>query len=537
MRCVPVRPLAVLAAAFSLAADRPTTPPPRTAVGGPTGIFTPAAIGSGKDAAAAARFIDEQVDRVLAERNLVPSPVCPDEDFVRRVYLDITGVIPPPARAKAFLDDPAPDKRARLIDELLASPGYGRHAADTWMGLIVRRSSDNRRVDFESLRGWLADRFNRGAGWDRIVSDLVTAAGGQDKNPAVGFYLSNNTVDKMTDEVGKVFLGLQLQCAQCHNHPFTAWKQTEYWALAQFFMKVEVDGLGARDGDPAVREVNSPKRNRFNMLPESAKTVPAGFPQGGQPRLDKARPYRPVLAAWMTAPANPFFARAMVNRTWAQLFGRGIVNPVDDIDGANEPSHPELLRGLAADFAANGFDVKHLVRSVCNSRAYQRSGKPVPGGEKGGPYFAHAAVRVLTPQQLFDSLAAVTGFDPAAAPAGRDKTVKGFQPGPRDRFVQFFLAGADQASTTEYDAGIPQALRLMNSRLAGNPAAVRRYAGPGASPKGVVETLYLATLSRRPTPAEAGRVAAYVARAATPAEAYGDVLWALLNSSEFAMVR
>jgi hypothetical protein len=486
-----------------------------------------------RDSAALTRLIDAHIDRALAENKLTPSPTCSDADFLRRAYLDLTGVIPTAAQARAFLDDPSPGKRAKLIDELLAGPNYGRHMADVWMGLLVQRTSDNRRVNFDSLRTWLADRFNRNAGWDRVVTDLVTASGRQEANPAVGFYLSNNTVDKMTDEVGKLFLGVQLQCAQCHDHPFTAWKQNEYWAMARFFMKVQVGGLG-KDQSPGIQEVTAVRRNKFNMLPEAARTVPAKFLQGDSPTLAPADPHRPVLAEWLTAAGNPFFARAMVNRTWAQLFGRGFVDPVDDMHAGNEPSHPGLLAALADDFAATGFDLKHLVRAACNSKAYQRSSKPTAGNEADDELFARMAVKVLTPEQLYDSLTVVTG--PAAGGGrARDKAVKGYQPGARDRFVQFFLAGADQASTTEYEAGIPQALKLMNSRQLGNPAAVRQLTG--MKPAEAVETLYLATLARRPTTAEAGRLADYVSKATTPAEAYGDILWALLNSSEFAMVR
>jgi hypothetical protein len=504
----------------------------------PAEPLVPKAIGNGKDAPAVAAVIDSHIDRVLAENKIAASPTCSDADFVRRVYLDITGVIPTGSQAREFLDDQSPDKRAKLIDQLLAGSHYGRHMADVWMGLLVQRSSDNRRISFESLRTWLDEEFNKNAGWDKVVAELVTSSGDQEKHPAVGFFLSNNTVDKMTDEVCKVFLGLQLQCAQCHNHPFTGWKQTEYWGMAQFFMKVEVDGIKAKDAKPSIQESNSPKRGKNNMLPESAKFVSAKFLQADEPRLDKSGPYRPVLAKWMTGKTNPFFATAMVNRTWAQFFGRGIVNPVDDMHGKNEPSHPDLLNALAADFAASGFDLKHLVRSICNSQAYQRSSKPTGGNDRDEFLFSHMAMKQMSPEQLFDSLAAVTGADKADAARGpKGANAKIQQQGPREKFVNFFLAGADQASTTEYEAGIPQALKLMNSKISGSPAVQRQFAGPGSKPAEVVEKLYLATLSRRPTEAEAKKLTGYMAKAGTPAEACGDILWALLNSSEFAMVR
>ncbi|QEL16900.1 DUF1549 and DUF1553 domain-containing protein [Limnoglobus roseus] len=499
----------------------------------------PALIGGKKDTTAVAKFIDDQIAAKLAAEKMTASPTCTDEEFLRRTYVDISGVIPTAEQAKAFLADKTPGKRAKLIDDLLASPNFGQHQADIWMGLLVQRTSDSRRVDFGSLRTWLAEEFNANKSWDVIATDIVTATGEQEKNPAVGFYLSNNTVDKMTDELCKSFLGVQLQCAQCHDHKFNDWKQTEYWAMAQFFMKVQVAGLG-KDAKPTVDEKPVVRRNKMNALPESAKMVEPKFLQGPSPSIGLKDPARPTLAKWMTGPTNPFFARAMVNRVWGELFGRGIVNPVDDMVGQNLPSHPEMLTGLAADFAANAFDVKHLVRSVCNSSAYQRSSKSTAGNEKAGPQlYATMAVKVLSPEQLFDSLAVVTKFDAkAGGPAARDKMVKGFAPAARDRFVNFFLAGAEMVSLTEYEAGIPQALKLMNSRqtAGGNPQAVRAVVGSSRGAE-AIEKIYLATLSRFPTDAEKARLGEYVSKASLSQDGLADVLWAVLNSSEFTLNR
>jgi chemotaxis protein histidine kinase CheA len=498
----------------------------------------PARIGGEKDAAAVAKFIDAQVAAKLAAEKVPASPACTDEEFVRRAYLDLAGVIPTAEQAKAFLESTAADKRGKLIDELLDSPNYARHRADLWMALLVQRTSDNRRVDFASLRNWLDEQFAANKPWNEVTTDLLTSTGQQEKNPAVGFYLSNNTVDKMTDEVAKVFLGVQLQCAQCHDHKFNDWKQTDYWAMAQFFMKVEIGGVN-KDPNPTVQEKPNVRRNaKNNTLPESAKQLDPKFLQGPMAEVGLGEPYRPVLAKWVTAPTNPFFAKATVNRVWAELFGRGIVNPVDDMVGQNLPSHPELLEALAADFAANGFDLKHLLRGVCNSAAYQRSSKPAAGNETAPPHlYAKMTVKILSPEQLFDSLAAVTKFE-EPRPKTRDKAVKGFQPGARDRFVTFFLAGAEMVSTVEYEAGIPQALKLMNSKqtASGNPLAVRSVVGNARGAE-AVEKIYLSALSRYPTAAERAKLTDYVAKAGNPQEALGDVLWAVLNSSEFTVNR
>jgi hypothetical protein len=241
----------------------------------------------------------------------------------------------------------------------------------------------------------------------------------------------------------------------------------------------------------------------------------------------------------MTTPRNPFFSRALVNRTWAQLFGRGIVNPVDDMHEGNAPSHPELLADLANQFAANGFDVKYLIRAVCNSRAYQRTSKPyAQNGDASPDLLARMPVKVLTPEQMFDSLGQALGGNQQAAPAGRRGPMMGARRplNPRDAFVAFFGVDDGSADPTEYQNGIPQALRLMNSPQLNNAAMLTPLLKSDKTPAHVVEHLYVAALSRRPTPAETNRLTAYVRRhKGEPRQAYADVLWALLNSSEFTL--
>jgi hypothetical protein len=369
---------------------------------------------------------------------------------------------------------------------------------------------------------------------------LLTASGEQDENGAVTFFLANQTVDKMTDVASTLFLGVQLQCAQCHNHPFTKWKQEEYWGMAMFFSKVRADNVRAaakKNNTPGVSESNAP-RGRNRQLPESAKVVPPKFLLGEQPKLNDKDPYRPVLARWLTAPENPFFAKAMVNRLWHQLFGRGFVNAVDDMHEGNKPSHPELLSELSQQFIAGGFDVKQIIRSVCNSQAYQRSSKPSSGNAEDVALFSHMAVKVMSPEQLYDSLEQVLGK--SETPRGREakkqqQPQKGAPRSERGQFVAFFQTD-DGADPTEYGAGIPQALRLMNSnRMNSVIALVNQVAKPGAKPEQVMESLYLATLSRRPKAEETTRLLAHVRKTTDARKAYGDVLWALINSSEFAL--
>jgi len=494
-----------------------------------------------KDAAALANVIDEQIAAKLAAGKVSASPVCSDEEFLRRAYLDLTGVIPPADKAKAFLDGTDAANRGKLIDELLDSPHFGRRLADIWQAKLMPRDSGNRFVLREPFYKWLEASFNSNLPWNQFVFDLVTAAGTVEDNPATTYFLANRSVDKITDGVAQHFLGVQLACAQCHNHPFAEYKQPEYWGMAEFFSKVRPDNpknanKGGDNSKIGVQE--GPGRTKAkDFFPEAAKTVPAKFLSGPEAKVSAAQPYRPVLAQWMTTAENPYFAKAMVNRTWALLFGSGFVNPIDDMHAGNPASHPELLDALARNFAANGFDVKYLYRSICNTRAYQRTSQPAHGNQNDDQLFSHMTVKVLSPEQLFDSLAQVAG----AEKAGADKAAKaGGKRGPaggREGFVQFFLAGAEAANPTEYEAGIPQALRLMNSKYASNPNLFRQVVSPGDKPAAAVEKIYLAALSRRPTAAETTRLTGYAAKAATPAEGYGAILWAVLNSSEFTMVR
>ncbi len=496
--------------------------------------------GSKLTAPALAQIIDREIQRRLAEDSVKPSPVADDAEFLRRIYLDLVGVIPPADKVVAFLDSKVADKRARVVEELLADSRYGRSLAENWTNVMVPRESNNRRLQSQPLHDWMAKSLNDNKPWDKLVYELVTASGDQDKNGAVTYFIGNPTVDKITDSVTRLFLGVRLECAQCHNHPFTGWKQTEYWGMAQFFMKVRLTAnpqQAAKKGiSPGI--IEDGRKGKKKGLPESAKIVPAKFFQAQQPKLNPAAPYRPVLAKWLCSSSNPFFAQAMVNRTWAHFFGRGIVNPVDDMHEGNPASHPELLAALTEQFKTNGFDVKYLVRAIVNSQTYQRTSRPHAGNEEDPTLFSHMAVRVMSPEQLYDSLTSVVGKLDRRFEGMRKKGAGGKKgpTGPRDQFVSFFRID-EGADPLEYQAGIPQALRLMNSGLLNNTTAVVNSAmGKGGNDlRRVVEQLYLMTLSRRPTPEELQRRVQYVAGQPIARNAYSDLVWALLNCSEFAM--
>jgi hypothetical protein len=371
-------------------------------------------LGTTVDVAGLAKIIDEEISLRLKQENIKPSAKTEDAEFLRRVYLDLTGVIPPPEKVKAFLESQDANKREKVIDELLADGNFGQQLAEIWVHLLVPNDIDNRILDTTNLKKWLAEAFNKNKGWNKIVEELVTASGSIDENFATTFFVANPSVDKMTNQVTTQFLGVQLQCAQCHNHPFTGWKQEEYWGMAAFFTKVKQNGtpkgVAKNGGTITVNEQPGfAKGGKKANQPEGFKVLPAKFLGAERPQMAADAPARPVLAKWVTSKDNPYFAKAMVNRMWAHLFGRGFVNPIADMHDENPASHPELLLALAEQFKRHDYDLKFLVKAIVMTEAYQRTSKPFAGNEDDTELFSRMYVKAMSAEQLFDSIARVVG--------------------------------------------------------------------------------------------------------------------------------
>jgi hypothetical protein len=488
------------------------------------------------DASALAQLIDAQIRQRLTQEKVQAGPLADDGEFLRRVYLDLVGVIPPADKVAAFLESKDPAKRAKVIDELLSDPRFGSYLAERWVNLMVPRDSNNRLLNVEPFKKWLAEGFNEGKPLNKLIYDLLTATGTQQENGGVTYFVANTSVDKITDSVTRMFMGVQLQCAQCHNHPFTDYKQNEYWAMAAFFMKTRVSAdpkVAAKKGvSPAIVDTNKAAFGKKG-LPESVKIVPAKFLRGEEPKLQEGEFPRPVLAKWMTDDKNPYFARAMANRFWYQLFGRGLVNPVDDMHADNAAALPEILATLAEQLRLNDYDVKYLVRAICNSEAYQRTSRTGKDEENSDPdLYAQRAVRVLAPEQLFDSLTQVVGQAPRGEGIDKGIAKKGGLQTPRQAFINFFRV--EDANPLEYQVGIPQALRMMNSvQLNKTEAPVAAAMKESSTPAQIVGRLYYMTVSRPPSDEEVQRLTAYVEKHGNTPRTYGDILWALLNSGEF----
>lgn len=503
---------------------------------------------SSRDPLPIAAEIDREIDLRLAEAKLVASPPSDDAEFLRRVTIDITGQIPTYAAARAFLDSTDTDKRRALIDVLLADPAYGRRFGAAWKRLIQPKPASSGKPQIDKVTPWLAEQFNQNRGWNEVVRELLTTGADISREPQ-GYFLAVNSEsldpkpNLLAASTARLFLGVQLGCAECHNHPFAEWKQTEFWNLAAFFSRLHKRSKSDYSLTEESSESPTAAEIKIGDVGQAAgMTVPARFLDGGDPKLDAAVPLRNVLADWITADDNPYFARVAVNRLWAQMFGRGLVEPLDGFQPHYVPSHPAVLDRLAAEFTASGYDLQHIIRILCNTRAYQRTSRPLSENENDAVLLSHVAVKVLSPEVLFDSLTMAVNCYPvttvSVGKTGKPPQREVLVIGSRDEFVNFFSGPAAESSANEYAHGIPQLLRLMNAEAlnVGAPLA-KTLAERNATLQENIDTLYLATLSRRPTDAERDALAGYIVTRQGTEQAYAGALWILLNTSEFVLNR
>ena len=385
------------------------------------------------------------------------------------------------------------------------------------------------------LHNWLRQKFRDNFRYDRIVSDIVAASGTANEGPALFFTAMDMDPKKLASSTARIFLGLQLECAQCHDHPFDDWKQDEFWGYAAFFARLPrsegmMNQANMRLVDRRMGEVT---------LPDTEQVVLPKFPRGRKVRADEPGTRRQQLSIWMASPDNPYVARAAVNRVWALLFGRGLVDPVDDLGPHNPASHPEVLELLTEYFIETDYDLRNLLRTICATKTYQRTSQISSASPPPSELFAAMTVKVLTPEQLFDSLRSCLSQQDAVS------TVPAQPFAQTDyRRLQFVSQMASRSgNATDFDRGLQQAWKLMNGAEIVGATDVSRSPllmsldAPFLSDDQRIDILYLATLSRYPTDAERARVDLFLAdRANVSVEtARADVLWALLNSAEFSL--
>jgi hypothetical protein len=475
-------------------------------------------------------MIDQYIQRGWEKRGISPAPPADDAEFLRRVWLDLAGKLPPPSTVREFLVDGMQNKREAVIDELLSSPDYSTNFAAFWRDVMIPEAPLDGQFQqiLPSFDLWLQQHLDRQTPFDQIVAEIVATPltiprplNPQNREPPVPsaapfFAVKQVSPENLAAAVSRAFLGIRVECAQCHDHPFDRWKQREFWGFASFFGGLQRQGNG----------VTSPLREVFDrremMIPDTQTTVQAVYLDGTVPDWRPREGARRTLARWIVSPENPYFARATANRLWGLLLGYGLVDPIDDFSQHNPPSHPELLDELAKRFLEQGFDLKLLIRAITMSRPYQLTSRQTDRTQEHARAFARMPVRGLSLHQARQVLVQATGMNPEQNDLTR-------------------LFGSDRPAPPEQQIGILWALAMMNG--AGTKAATTPATAPvlnsilRSNPEGAdrIEALYLTTLSRFPTADERERLQAHIDHS-TPSKrdaAAADILWVLINSSEF----
>jgi hypothetical protein len=493
------------------------------------------------DSTAMAARVDLLFEQAWEADRVKPAPLTSDGEFLRRAYLDLNGVIPRVADVRAFQADPRPEKRVELVDRLLASPRYATHMATVWRNRIVPANVDaSRGPQAMALQKWLRTRFTKNLRYDNLVGELLITLGGDELGPALYFQANDLSPEKLAASTAELFLGLHLQCAQCHDHPTANWKQKDFWGLAAFFARVKArEGRGEMQMAYRLVDVDDGDVH----LPESPEIVKPKFP-AGDPATEEARRSRRVqLAVWMTSPENDFFSRATVNWAWSQLFGRGLVESLDDVHASSSESR--ILNELSTYFVKTGYDLRNLWRTLAIIRVYQLSSHDTGGAAEQPKHFERMQAKPLTPEQLYDSfsiLAFSAGKNSRDDYADAADAANSLDENPvRMDFIRRMRPPA--GSTLDYRAGTLQALMLMNGQIMteitapGQRNVLGAVVAPFMTDDDRIEALFLATLARSPEKEE--RAACLKTLQESPdttvrGKTLSSILWALLNSTEFA---
>ncbi|GIX05564.1 MAG: S-layer protein [Planctomycetaceae bacterium] len=492
-------------------------------------------------------FIDELIQQKLDMLGIPASALADDATFLRRVCIDLTGRLPAEDEVTAFLSDPRPEKRQALIERLLNSPAYADTFANKW-NMVLRnrnRGNDQRTTTFAFYR-WIWNSLYENKPYDQFVREIITAAGDAEEHPPVTWYREVDQVNEQVEDVAQLFLGLRIQCARCHHHPFEKWSQDDYYGFAAFFSRVGKKNLSfgqtpLRDRRVFHQEGIAQARNE-----RTGKMLPPTELGGRSLTIPAEEDPRVALADWMARPDNPYFARAIVNRYWKHFFGRGLVDPEDDMRETNPPSHPELLERLARAFIESGFDLKQLCRWICQSSTYQLSAEPNAHNMRDKQNFSRFYPRRLSAEVLYDAFHQVTGTQ---------VTIGGLPPGigalqvPDPSLVQnvYFLKvfGQPQADTAcecerSMEANLAQSLHLLNgaeiqAKIAANDARPARWAADQQrSAEDKVRELYRWVYAREPQADELQVALAHLEKHRDqPRQAWEDLMWALLNTKEF----
>lgn len=495
-------------------------------------------------------FVDQHVVAKLNDLKITPSELASDEEFLRRVSLDLTGLQPTAEDVRKFLADADPAKRTKAIDALFARPEFVDHWSLKWGDLLQNSRVRVSEPAMYGFREWIRSAVASNMPLDEMTRQLLTSKGGAADNPAGAYFLISKDTNDTLERVAEVFCGVRMLCARCHTHPFENWTQEDYYGLNSFFNQVTPKNDPRMVGIPNARAVSLNLATGFATNPRSGQAQPPRFLGGIQPPVSTGTDRRVQFATWLTAPDNPMFARSLANRFWSYFFSRGIVDPVDDLRTTNPPINPELLEALTKDFIEHRFDVRHLMRRIVTSQTYQRSSLANDSNRHDTLNFSHALPRRVPAEALLDSLVQATGVREnfGGAPAGFSAAQL-----PDAEINSDFLAlfGKPQRADAcecerDGDSNMLQALHLINGQ-----SILRRVTDPNGrvaqllkqnpplSNDQLVEELYLWSLARRPTAQEIEVANKHFATYGDQqrADAAQDLMWSLLNSRDFLLVR
>jgi hypothetical protein len=501
-------------------------------------------------------YIDTHVFAKLKMLSIPGAELCTDQEFLRRVYLDLCGILPLAEETTRFLANADPNKRSKLIDTLLARPEYADFWTLKWSDVLRSNRKAIQLKGVHVFQKWLRNHIENNTPFDQIVRELLTANGSTVANPPANYYRIARDPTNLAETTAQLFFGIRMQCAKCHNHPFERWTQDDYYSMAAFFARVkqkkDAREPGANPKDVPAEIIYSERAGEV-VQPRTGKTMPPKFMGGTIANVPPGKDRREILADWLTGRKNPFFAKSAVNRIWYHLTGRGIVDPVDDFRDSNPSANDALLQALADDFVAHHFDLKYIIRVILNSRTYQLSTQTNEYNKDDNKYFSHAVVRLLSAEQLLDAICTATDV-PEKYP-GLPLGTRAVQL-PDGEVNHVFLKTFGQPGRElacecerEGDSNLAQALQLINGptineKLRNANNRLGKLLAAKKSEKEMLNDLYLTALSRLPSEAESQasleHVAKNAAASADPAtktanvrKAWEDLLWALLNSKEF----
>ncbi|MBC7967552.1 MAG: DUF1553 domain-containing protein [Fuerstia sp.] len=484
-------------------------------------------------------YVDELTAAKWKKLGLTPSPLCDDGTFVRRITIDLCGRLPTADEAHAFLQDTSSNKRADLIERLLDSPDYPAYFAMRW-GAILRNSklagADQASFAFHN---WIKDLIARNRPYDELVRGVVAAAGEWQDAPAINWYwqMRDDQLHQVTADTAQVFLGVRLQCARCHHHPYERWSQEDYYGLAGFFTRLGRKSFGQ---PPPYFSSASPTTGEINPL--TGKVPEPKYPDGEYAKFTSEEDPRHALVDWMVQPDNPFFSRVLVNRTWGHFLGRGLVNEVDDMRASNPSANEELLDALAKDFVSHKFDVKHIIRTIVSSRVYQLACEPTDANKNDRQSFARFYARRLIAEVFYDAVDQACGTHTRFGGISDNARAVDL---PHEGFGSYFLDTFDRPQRVtgcecERSAGatLAQVLLLANSdeienKLADDSGRIAQMIKQERPIPEAIADLYLTAYSRNPTESETSKTIEFVQAQEDKRKALEDVLWTILNSKEF----